>query len=295
MRLIALVFAVVGLGEPVSAAAPVPANGIISQSGDYYLTADRTSAGSPVIQIWAPDVDLNMKGRTVRCAPADPTTATNAGIQINAAHATVRNGAVTGCFAGINGFGDAASIINMDLSANTYMGANIVGNGTKVIGSVFQGIGGYKLEAYAIGVNGLGPNCVVERNTFRLIYRQALAPPALGGEGVGILLSEGYTGCVIRDNFMENGLASNAIGIWLAGNTSAYIAENTIINFGGGAVRSISLGATIYGNNLRMKVPGQTTTGIRAPDGLTVSDNLILGFDIPLIGALDGGGNLILP
>lgn len=277
------------------AASPVPPNGVISEPGYYYLTASRLSASSPVVVINAADVDLDLNGWYVRCAPPNPGASSSIGISVSGHHVTIRNGSITGCFMGVAGGADMLTVHSVDFSGNTYIGIHGGGRGTKIIGSVFQAIGGYQLEAYAIGIHNPGRDCLIERNTFREIVGQPVHPPGMAGEGVGILLSTGTTGCVIRGNWMANGGASDSIGIWLAGGTSAYIAENSITNFGDGAIRGAPVSATVINNRLWMGAPWSGSWAIGGQN-ISAKGNLIVGFEIPIgFLAIDAGGNLILP
>lgn len=292
--LLAVVMCALVSGEAV-AQVPVPPSGIISNPGSYYLTATRATAAFPVIQIVANDVDLDLNGWYVRCTPASPATSLSTGIAVSGSHATIRNGSISGCFMGVSGESGMMSIVGVDFSGNTYIGVNGGGRGTRIIGSVFQGIGGYQQEAYAVAINNPGSDCLIERNTFRQIVGQPVHPPGMVGEGVGILLSAGTTGCVVRGNWMDNGGASNSIGIWLASGTSAYIAENSITNFGDGSIRGAPSAATVVNNRLWMRsaMPKSWAVG---GNNIIAKGNVVIGFDVPFkAGTIDGGGNTILP
>lgn len=282
--------ALVACGSAI--ASPVPSNGVISAPGSYTLAGPRTAYSGTVISINANDVDLDLGGQLVRCAPANPGSAVTIGVSVSGSHVTVRNGAITGCYAGVSGYGDYGVISDVDFTGNTYMGANLNGFGIQIRGSVFQQIGGYNLEAYAVGINGLGTGCRVEQNIFRNIYRQAGVPQSLVGEGVAILLSSSGQDCVIRGNWIANGSPGANIAIWLASLTSAYIAENTIVNFSE-AIRGDPDQSAVIGNILQMRVPFAGSYAI-AGAGFAAANNTIIGFASALTsGTADAGGNVI--
>lgn len=294
MRAVSIVAALMATVSPAALAdslSVMPSSGIISAPGSYYLSGPRTSTGAYNIQIGAANVDLDLRGQTVRCAPPNPALAVTYGVLISNDHVTVRNGTIVGCWAGVIGGGYYTVLRGLDLTGSTYMGASITGFGSQISDSVFQGIGGYHGEAYAIGINGMGSGCLVERNTFRNIHRQAGVAPSLAGEGVGVLISANVTGCVIRSNWME-GLD---IGVWLATGSGADVLENTIGDVLDAALRGAPAAATVTNNRLWERTPASGSIGIGGAS-ITASRNLISGFDQPIMGgAVDVGDNTIIP
>jgi len=256
MRYVALLSFPMFLASPAFAGSPVPVDGVISEPGDYYLTADRTSVGPHNIKIEADNVDLNLNGFTVRCDPPNPATAADTyGIFASARnYLTIRNGAVTGCFMGVNVRTDThnLTIRGVDFSGNTAMGVNAGGRNTEISDSIFADIGGYATEAYAVGINNPGPNCKILRNAFRNIHRQSGAPSHLLGEGVAVLFGANNTGCEARHNWLENDEPDEglSIGIWVGEAPNVTISENSVTNFAQGVAASAKSILMVTNNRL---------------------------------------------
>jgi hypothetical protein len=271
-----LAFLVALLISAPALAAPVPSNGIINTPGTYELAADRTSTGMFNIKITVSNVTLDLNGKTVRCSPSDPGTAVTFGVYATSLNnVTIRNGKITGCFFGVHaGYSNYTTIDGVDFTGNTYIGANMGGVGGVVRDSIFADIAGYDDEAYAIGINNPGSNCIVERNVFRDLYRQPGAAPGVPGEGVGILGSANATGCTFRNNWLENSPGYD-IGIWIGSGGSATILENTIVGFGRGVVGGGS--ADVFQNVFWLTEPVPDAVPISLTGG-TQDGNLISGY-----------------
>lgn len=283
MRLLAVLFCM--LSSPAWALT-------ISTPGVHRLTGN-VSAVNP-IQITANNVLLDLNGYTVTCTPANPATAQTYGIDAaNRSNVHIYNGRVTNCYMGIQlANGSNVSIVGVNASGNRYIGANVgFSSGVRVVGSTFNNIAGYSPEAYAIGINGVGNNALIEGNTFRGCDRQ---PTAQGvGEGVGILVSADTQNVTIRGNWIENDdVSMDCIGVWVgAGSTGIVVTENTITRIAEAIRGAVGTGAD---NRLYLPEPFAGSTGIDLNTGAAI-DNLIVGFDEGFSeGVTDGGGNLIL-
>lgn len=283
---------IVGLGLVFVASAATAQNYSYDTPGTYFLPANSTSISMFNINITANDVTLDLNGKVVRCNPSSPATEVTFGIYApERARVKIRNGSITGCFFGIHaGYGSQITIENVDFTGNTYIGANLGGGtgGNIVRGSTFAAIAGYTVEAYAIGVNGIGSGGVVENNTFRNLYRQ---PNAGGtGEGVGVLVEANATNVTIRNNtFINDSVAPNTIGIWFASGTTGDVRNNTIKNFKNGIQGAGNV--TVAQNTFTLTQSMSGSIAISMSSGVA-SNNAVTGYATILSGGItDGGGN----
>jgi len=262
----------------------------INSPGTYTLTRDY-SHDMTVVQINVSDVVLNLNGHTLRCTSANSATASPFGIAMaSQARITVRNGAITGCFFGISGgYADSYTLEDLDLSGNTYIGANLgYGHGHIVRRVTCRNIGGYTAEAYAICINGIGVNGVVEDSTFENLYKQAGATGI--GEGVGVVIDASATGVQLRRNTLRNAeIRSDTIGFWSAVGSTTTMANNTITNF---KLAVWGFGLTMTGNDIELSVDTPNSSGIIARSG-TATSNRLCGFSTPISGGIIASDNTI--
>ena len=256
----------------------------IRSSGIYKLSSDLTAKAHRAIRVSSDDVDLDLNGYTVRCLPVHPkpsdgskpslTIGIHAGSRKNV---VVRNGAVTSCGRGLQANRETCGlrIEGVDFSGNISIGANLgEASGTIVRGCIFAMIAGDIYEAYATGLNAVGPDSVVEHNRFLDLYRQSEAEGP--GEGVGVLVAAGMEKIIIRHNRFENTVAGpNTIGIWAGEDTDTLVTDNTFTNFERGVASLGKLTAT--NNRFLLREP--------LPDSLAVGAN---GGGVALRNAVDG-------
>jgi hypothetical protein len=294
-----LAFALVAyLPHSAIAESLLPSDGIISSPGTYRLSADVTSNGYAAITIKSDDVHLDLDGKSITCPVISGVAQKTHGIHVRRSdNVSVRNGKIIGCVIGI-GIPESnnVTIDGVHFISPRYVAVNGTNTitGLTVRNSTIVAVSGYHSQAYAIGVNRPGSNCLIERNEFRDIYRQAHADPAIVGEGVAILLSPNSSGCIIRSNVMENAeVRSNlTIGVW-SGTASASVIGNRIINFGRGiAANSATL--YVHDNFFWMSAEQWGSYAIGAQHGL-VTRNIVLDYDVGVQGEIPASDNLILP
>lgn len=288
MRLVALLFLLWGLPLPALASGLA-----IDTPGVHRLTEDVTGAEGAVVRIRTDDVALDLNGHTIRCAPADPATAGSHGVHApQRRNIRVYNGRITGCMFGINMTGaEDVSVVDGDLSGNTFIGVQLRGaRGAQVRASTFADIGGYALAGYAVGINGVGSDAVIDGNTFVDIVRQ---PGFDGvGEGVAILISSGSRNVTVRRNWIENLASPHEIAIWVAADTAdVEIVRNVISGY---AMPIRGANGTAVGNSILLQEPIEPSIAIQLNAG-TARDNLVVGFQAPFGDMIvDGGGNVIV-
>lgn len=278
-------------------ATEVPVNGVITTSGEYYLASNRTSTGTYNIKVEASNVDLNLNGKIVQYSGGSTT---DLSIGVNVApgkdNVRVRNGAILGSQFGINaGEVDYLKVEEIDFTGVRYCGVSI--NPASIAALVrrckFANIAGWTAAAYAIGVNGVGINSIVEFNTFKEIYRQAGADSGLVGEGCAVLVSAGATGAVIRQNWFDNGdiREERDIAIWIASGGSASVYWNTMTNFGRGVIAAGS--GSVDENRLIMREAEDDSNAVHVASG-SASNNVMVSYETPESGGGTFSGNTII-
>lgn len=279
----------------------LPPLGQISAPGSYYLTADSVSGGTLNLRINVDNVTLDLNGKTVRCQPSDPSTAVTFGIYaISRNNITIRNGRITGCFFGVHAsYSNNITLQGIDFSGNTYIGANLCAGGTGCVvrDSLFEGITGYNVEGYAIGLNGGGSNCVVENNRFVNLYKQPGYVGTAPAEGVGILIAAGAAGCTVRGNVFRNDTETeNTYAVWLGSTSGAShdIKDNTVVGLQFG-IASDSPTSVLADNNvfwIRSQIPGSTV--VDAPGG-ALTGTLACGYSRLVDGGISDGQTQACP
>jgi hypothetical protein len=265
----------------------------ITEPGRYRLASDFAHL-TKGIEIVADDVDLDLGGHVVRCGQSDERrpSAVTTGVLVYGKRVSIHNGAVTGFWRGIHADGaDALVVHDVDLSGNTYIGLSVSGTGVRIFGNTFADIGGYRLEAYAVGINALTTKGWIYGNVFRNIYRQENSDPQLMGEGVAVLLGTGARDNFVRNNWIDNDeVRRDTIGIWGGRGGKARISQNCVTNFRRAICGGTYVGSpvTVDNNRLLLRSAIADSIAICADFGDSF-DNLVLGFETSHLGAIAGG------
>lgn len=219
----------------------------ITTSGTHTLSSNLVST-TTVVSINVDNVVLDLNGFTIRCNPLDPFTAITIGVSTNGhSNIVIKRGSITGCFFGIHGsYNNSLILEDLNLSANTYIGANLGYGQNNIVRRVTcANISGYTAEAYAICINGIGSNGVVEDSTFTDIYKQAGSSGV--GEGVAILVEANAINVQLRrNNIRNNTVTQNTIGIWGATGSSATVSYSTICGFNNSIMNIIDGGNNTF-------------------------------------------------
>ena len=283
---------------PALAASPVPANGVISVTGEYYLPSARSSNGANyVINIAASNVTLDLNGQVVQCTPPNPAGQSTFGIIAHGvSNPVIKNGHTLGCRQGVSVLNSTnPKIIDMKIHARK---TGILGNNA-VSGLVVRGVEIYDLagatdQAYSIGIDTAGSNCTIEHNLFRNLHRQSGVPSGWAGEGVAVIFSTGSTGCTYRYNWHKNSNMSHLeIGLWV-GDAVVTVEENVFTNVGRAIAASPGYDLTATDNRFLMRTAQTGSYAIGAQQGLA-SKNVIIGYDDPILGNIPDTDTLIFP
>ena len=240
----------------------------IKSSGTHKLSSDLIVRAKQAVRIHADNVDLDLNGHTVRCLSLYPDTSHESRprppIGIDASghkNVVVRNGTVTSCWCGFQALqARDLRLEGVDFSGNLGVGVNLDGApGAIVRGCTFAKIAGDTYEAYAVGLNAVGADSVVECNLFFELYRQfQIEGP---GEGVGVVVKVGKN-VIIRHNWFANAVGRpNTIGIWAGEETDVLVTENTFTNFERGIASRGNLTVTNNRFLLRDSLPNSLAVG----------------------------------
>lgn len=269
-------------------------NIVINAPGLYTLGADSTSTSYYNIAITGGSVTLDLNGKTVRCAPPSPATGLTFGVYVGAVSTvTIRNGKITGCFMGVHASNATyVTLEDIDFTGNTYIGANMAGGSNRVVRRCkFADIAGYSSEAYAIGLNGIGHNGVIEDNQFINLYKQPNTNKI--GEGIGVLIEAGAQNVTVRRNTFTNGTpTANTIGVWFGPNAAGFVTSNTFTNWASGVEGSGPITAT--DNTIKLTATFAGSKAFSVKNG-TASGNTIIGYATAVSGGMVDGGNTIQP
>lgn len=200
---------------------------VINAPGTYVLSSDLSDPGT-VVQINSSNVTLQMNGKTLTCTPQSGQTGITYGIYAGNLHdvRVLGPGNIRNCYMGAQmAYGSNHLVQGLDVSQQRYIGLNLAfGFGNIVRDIDCSAIGGFYPSAYAICVNGIGVNGLIERVRINEIYRQAISPEV--GEGVGVLVDWGASGVRLRDIVMINQtVQANTICTWVAGGGASVEAE----------------------------------------------------------------------
>lgn len=257
-----------------------------SAGRSFRLSSDLTlpNENTPGIQIWAPDVSLDLGGFSIRgvvtCSGGVPPVCTPAsgsgsGIVVFRDRALVRNGSITGMGAdGVYLEARGAIVRELRVSGNADGGVDGFQGAECVVRDVLA------TANAAFGIR-LGPSCSAVGNTtslnggpgifgdpFGLISENV----ATGNSGIGIAAADGST---VRDNLVV-GNVSHGISASIGSNVSG----NTAYSNGGDGL--VVAGGLVVGNTIR----DNGGFGLRLSGNAAYRENLITS---------NTGGTVALP
>lgn len=212
-------------------AVPVPENGILIDSGYYYLERDFITTSPLGIRIDGSFVKLDLNGFSI-INECDQGNGFNVVVYaLNSNFFEIYNGLIKGAAIGIHApYSQSLNISNLTIEHCRRIGINFGGSGASITNCLIKDIRGSREDAYAIGINSseaLGAK--ISYNRIENIYRQNVSNDLIG-EGVGILLGHDSANCELLGNIISNNLqASHTFGIWAVGKKHL-LYRNIIIN-----------------------------------------------------------------
>lgn len=253
------------VGGAMPAAAQVACGDVVGPNEEVVLTGDLVCDGvGEAIQVVGPAV-LDLNGFTVRCEEQNGDGRIPfVGIRIDGAGATVRNGGIAGCGAGIEVTGNGRHAISLIvLRSNTEVGMLVRSDGNRIvdIGAFFNGGTGYNVlgsKNLLLGNAATGNGQVGFRvgggNTLRrnIATNHEAQGFLVGGERVQVLENRaiqndtGFTLLGGRHRLVENEAENNGTGFDLDGITQ----RNRLVR--NVASRNDFNGVIVFGNSNKL-------------------------------------------
>lgn len=250
--------------------------------GTYLVTADLSSTGT-CLQLNG-DVTLLIPHAHKIVGPGPGGEEPAYGVEHRDGRLRVSGGGkITGFRAGVVMNGAGGVVSGPNLCGNTYFGVWVNGPDNTVRRNYICNIGGERDEAYAIGVHcGDAPNCIVEGNIFRNLYRQTRAPKEMAGEGVAINFSAGMEHGVARYNLAVNDRATMNSYCAFGGAGGGHTFENNVCRNYWRSAFDDAGEPSIRSNIVTIDAPLPGSIGISF-DGNNVAGNTVVGpFETPI-------------
>jgi hypothetical protein len=284
---------------------PIREPGVVSASGRYYLANDLAvrstgmlTAGA-ALRVTASGVEIDLNGKQITAAGLSPIEPSFGIFGEAAADLTVVDriggGGVHGFWCGVQSQATGTRIEGVDLSRNSYMGANLTGDHARFYANRIENIAGATNSAYAVGVQVTAADYHIRGNTLREIYRQR-ADAALPGEGCAILVNASATSGTTEQNTASNSRIEPAtIGYFAGRGGPATFINNTITGFH----RAVHAGRgdtgplTARGNIIALAAYTPGSIGMLSDFGIA-EGNRFENYEQPISGGIaTGAGNHI--
>lgn len=244
---------------------------IIESPGSYCLTDNLVNnTDQNAITIAASGVVLDLKQFTISSYNSRSDNASFGIFSLNCRDITIKNGFIKGFMYGIylsDKLGSDADpgsvsgghvIDNMTIKDNFFRGIRLEGAYNIIKNSTITGVSGTTVfsNAFAIGIESIGPGAIIENNTITEIYGTGT------GESVALSFSNNSSGSSASGNIINNKKSAvqnpaqlntgEKFGIWIGGNlifqTNVYIRNNKISNMTYGVTFAFPTTGW-YGNN----------------------------------------------
>jgi hypothetical protein len=220
---------------PAIAQLPVPANGIISQPGQYYLLSNLLVSRDTGIRIDANNVTLDLAGHALRYF-GTPQAGTFGIVANGRTDVRITNGAVGGFWFNVHASeNNSLQIDNVSFDDIPYIGVNAAdSHGVLIQDNTFTNFR-YDIpkpvDPYVIGINIGAENATVTRNSFDAVYTGP-DPNVMSVETVMVLFSANVSQrSIVTRNAMEANVPLNrSYGLWVASNAHVTAMHNTIQN-----------------------------------------------------------------
>jgi hypothetical protein len=284
---------------------PIREPGVISASGRYYLANDiaiRSAAalnGGAALRVTASGVEIDLNGKQLEGTGLSPTDASFGLFGEAPADLTVVDhaggGGIHGFWCGLQSQSARTRIEGIDLSRNSYMGANLTGELARFYSNRIEQIAGATNSAYAVGVQVTAGEYHIRGNTLREIYRQHV-DAALPGEGCAILVNATATSGTTEQNVVANRRIEPAtIGFFAGRGGPATFTNNAVSGF----LRAVHAGRgdtgplTARGNVITLSARTPGSVGMLSDFGVA-EGNRFENYEQPISGTIaTGTGNTI--
>jgi hypothetical protein len=214
---------------------PVPANGIISQPGQYYLLSNLLVSRDTGIRIDANNVTLDLAGHALRYF-GTPHVGTFGIVTNGRTNVRITNGSVGGFWFNVHASqNNSLQIDNVSFDDIPYIGVNAADSHGVVIQdnnfTNFRYDIPKSVDPYVIGINIGAENAVITRNNFDAVYTGP-DPNVMSVETVLVLFSANVSqrSIVTRNVMAANVPLNRSYGLWVASNAHVTAMHNTIQN-----------------------------------------------------------------
>lgn len=271
---------------------PVPADGVITSPGSYFLARDMSVDRNVGIDIKADRVTLDLRGHALRFT-GTPRPGALGITSSGRSDVRISNGAVGGFWFNIHCTkNERMRIHDLRFDDIPYIAVNVArSKDVAVTDNVFTNFR-YDLvkpkgSTYLIGVNVAADDVVVANNRF------SAQPPAGTGRDLQLetvfVLFRPSQNCVVTHNDMEaSEVLNRSYGVWVASNARAAMFHNRVRNMQYGVCVAGDASATVGYNGFIVDAPpdgGATieTTGIAVPSPKEIAEmgNTFSGVRIP--------------
>jgi hypothetical protein len=219
----------------VAAQIPVPANGIITQPGQYYLQSDMIVSRDTGIRIDANNVSLDLQGRALRFA-STPRVGTFGIVATGRTNVRITNGSIGAFWFNVHASQTyGLQIDNVTFDDIPYIGVNAaISHDVLIHDNTFTNFR-YDIpkavDPYVIGINIGAEDAVITGNRFDAVYTGS-DPDVMSVETVLVLFSANVSqrSVVTRNEMSANTPLNRSYGLWVASNAHVTAMHNTIQN-----------------------------------------------------------------
>ena len=225
--LIAVVALHDSFATPAAVQLPLPANGVITQPGNYYLPSDLSVNRETGIRIEANNVTLDLKGHALRFM-GTPREGTFGIVATGRDNVRITNGSIGAFWFNVHASGiRGLRVDNMRFDDIPYIGINAAASDeVQISDNEFTNFR-YDIpklkDPYVIGVNIGAEDSVIRRNRFAAQYT-GVNPHQMSVETVLVLFNADVS---LRNAVQHNEMTANtpldrSYGVWIASNAERY-------------------------------------------------------------------------
>ena len=252
---------------------PVPANGVITQPGPYYLPGDLLVNCATGIDIQANNVALDLRGHNLRFTDT-PRPGTYGITAFGRSNVQITNGSIGAFWFDVHASQtNGLKIDHVSFDDIPYIGINAASSDNVTISdNVFSNFRydiAKPVDPYVIGVNIGAEDSVITRNRFDVQYTLS-NPSAAAVETVLVLFSADVSlRSVVTNNVMTaNTPLDRSYGVWVASNAHVAAAHNTIHNMRYGVTLASSATSLVSYNDVSVGSPLSGITPLSSTFGV---------------------------
>jgi len=274
----------------------IPENGVITESGLYFLSEDLLVDRNPGLDVRADDVTIDLGGHALRFT-GTPKPGINGIVASSRSNLTVRNGSLGGFWYNVHATDSKGlRVNNVKFDDLPYIGINASSAKDMLIcDNLFTNFR-YDIpkgdkDHYIVAINTGAEDAVICNNRFNAQVKPGTGN-TLNVETVFVLFSANVTkNCLVAHNEMEaNEVLNRGYAIWIATDSQAIVTNNRISNMQYSVCMGGAASAIVCFNDFSVDAPkggkiletyGVSATGAKS---FKEFDNQFTGFSIPVNG-----------